>query len=126
MMFYSIADFAEKMGVTPYTLRYYEKEQLIVPSRQTNGHRYYSEHDITWLSFVIKLKETGMPIKQIQQYALLRAKGDSTLEERRKMLLIHRQQVQAELNKWQENLTNLDNKLEYYQQAINNSVHPNT
>ena len=33
-------------------------------------------------SFIKRLKETGMPIKEIKKYAVLRAKGDDTLSER--------------------------------------------
>ena len=32
---------------------------------------------LTWLQFIKRLKDTGMPIKEIQKYAQLRAKGDS-------------------------------------------------
>ena len=34
------------MGTTKDTLRYYEKEELISPSRDDNGYRNYSYEDI--------------------------------------------------------------------------------
>lgn len=37
-----------------------------------------------------RLKDTGMPIKEIRHYAELRAAGDSTLSERMEMLVQHR------------------------------------
>ena len=46
------------------------------------AHRRYSEKDIAWISFIKRLKATGMPIKEIKKYAGLRAEGDATLSER--------------------------------------------
>lgn len=34
------------LGTTKDTLRYYEKEELISPSRDDNGYRNYSHEDI--------------------------------------------------------------------------------
>lgn len=118
MPFYSIGDFAKKADLSPYTLRYYEKEQLLSPKRLENGRRYYTEQDIAWLLFIKRLKETGMPIKEIKQYALLRAEGDSTLQNRMQILQNHRQLVMSKMIQWQENPENLDQKINYYQIAI--------
>lgn len=44
-----------------HTLRYYEKIGLIVAiGRNSNGYRYYSAADIEWISFLKRLKATGM------------------------------------------------------------------
>lgn len=69
---YSIGEFAEKVGLTTYTLRYYEKQQLILPKRDENGRRYYDEVDIKWMGFILHLKGTGMLMSEIQEYVELR------------------------------------------------------
>ncbi|MCL1981388.1 MAG: MerR family transcriptional regulator [Proteobacteria bacterium] len=114
-MNYSIGKFSQMMGVSIYTLRYYEKLGLIVPVRRDNGQRRYSENDVTWLQFIKRLKATGMPIKEIQTYAELRSNGDSTMPQRMEMLVIHRTALKEEIAKLQEHLENLDNKIDYYQ-----------
>jgi len=117
-MGYAIGEFSSITGISIYTLRYYEKENLIVPKRKENGRRFYSDGDITWLQFIKRLKDTGMPIKEIKKYAQLRAKGDSTLVERMKMLEKHRAVLKEEITKMQEHLDNLDDKISYYQSEI--------
>lgn len=117
-MEYTIGEFSAISGISTYTLRYYEKENLIIPRRKDNGRRTYTENDIRWIEFIKRLKDTGMPIKEIQSYAELRAQGDATLEARMEMLVEHRTLLVDEIAAMQENLSKLDNKIEYYQGEI--------
>jgi len=117
-MGYAIGEFSSITGVSIYTLRYYEKENLIVPQRKENGRRFYSDSDVTWIQFIKRLKDTGMPIKEIQKYAELRAMGNATLTERMEMLVNYRSVLKDKIVKLQENLENLDNKIDYYQAEI--------
>lgn len=122
-MNFSIGEFSAIIGLGIHTLRYYEKEKLIIPARRENGRRCYSEDDVRWIQFIKRLKDTNMPIKEIQKYAELRAKGNSTLVERMEMLKKHRIVLEEEIAKSQENLRHLDNKIEYYQTEIDKQ-HP--
>lgn len=121
-MDFSIGEFSAITGLSIYTLRYYEKEKLIVPARRDNGRRCYSEKDVNWIQFIRRLKDTNMPIKEIQKYAQLRAKGNSTLRERREMLMNHRTVLKEQIAGLQENLGHLDDKIEYYQSEIEKSA----
>ncbi|KXT83328.1 Transcriptional regulator, MerR family [Streptococcus sp. DD11] len=85
---YSIGEFSKKCGLSIDTLRYYEKEHLIHCHRQDNNRRYYEESDVAWAQFIIRLKKTGMSIKDMQEYANLRYKGDSTIPQRLKLLFL--------------------------------------
>ena len=50
---YSIRIMASRCGMTPHTLRYYERVGLIQPVwRSRNGHRRYSAQDEEWLKFL--------------------------------------------------------------------------
>ena len=40
---YSISQTAQRFGVEPHTLRFYEKEGIIHPQRSKNGVRVYTE-----------------------------------------------------------------------------------
>ena len=115
---YSIGEFSDIINVSIYTLRYYEKENLINPKRMDNGRRTYSEEDIAWIQFIKRLKETGMSIKEIHKYAELRAVGGATLEKRMEILKNHRCLLQEEIAKASENLNKLDEKIIYYENAI--------
>ena len=113
-MNYSIGDFARLTGLTAHTLRYYEKEGLLEPERKSNGQRFYSEKDLEWVTFIKRLKETYMPLKEIKQYATLRALGDPTLKERQDLLALHRENLIQEMALLQDHLNKLDLKIEYY------------
>lgn len=117
-MKYAIGKFSEMIGLSIHTLRYYEKENLIVPAREDNGRRSYSESDLTWIQFIQRLKDTDMPIKKIKEYAELRAIGDSTMVQRREILQQHKKKLERAMAKFQEHLNNLNSKIEYYDDEI--------
>ncbi|MBC1386364.1 MerR family transcriptional regulator [Listeria innocua] len=88
-MNYTIGAFSREVELSIDTLRYYEKEKLILPKRNEINRRIYDSSDITWINFIKKLKQTGMPIKDIKEYAKLRYLGDKTIEQR--MTLLYKQ-----------------------------------
>ena len=79
---------------------------------------YNSEKDVTWIAFIKRLKETRMPIKEIQEYAKLRAIGDTTMAERMEMLIKHRTDLEDEIMRANENLQKLNEKIDFYRSAI--------
>jgi len=117
-MNYSIGEFSNLTNISIYTLRYYEKENFIIPDRKENGNRCYSEKDVIWIEFIKRLKDTKMPIKEIQKYAALRADGDSTMNERMEMLIKHRIELKEEIAKSKEHLKKLNDKINYYKTEI--------
>ena len=117
-MSYAIGQFSKLTGFTGPTLRYYEQEGLLSVQRDAAGRRIYTEQDVEWLHFIKRLKETGMPIREIRRYAQLRYQGNSTMQERLAMLEEHHQNVLAEQQKLAENLRKLEEKLAFYRQAL--------
>lgn len=113
-----IGEIAEKTRLPESTLRYYEKKQLIRVPRDTGGRRDYQEADIAWIQFIRRLKETGMPLREIQRYAQLRYAGPSTMPERLEMLRQHRSYVLEQWERWDGYLRNLDEKITFYRQAV--------
>lgn len=117
-MKYTIGEFSQITEISVYTLRYYEKENLISPKRLENGQRYYTDKDLSWAIFIKRLKDTDMPIKEIAKYAFLREKGDCTLKSRMDMLIEHRKILQDKIMHMQTNLKNLDDKIDYYKTEL--------
>lgn len=120
-MEYTIGEFSEITGLSVHTLRYYEKEGIIVPSRKVNGRRCYTDQNITWMSLIRRLKDTRMPIKEIRAYAKLRAEGDGTLHARLEMLLQHRSALLGTITALEEHLSKLDEKIDHYREALSNT-----
>lgn len=111
----TISELAKRLEVSPHTLRYYEKIGLIRDVDRVGGRRSYGSQDLEWMQFILRLKETGMPLKQIQRYAQLRYVGDKTLAERKGMLLSHRLDLEINIAKLQSHLVALDRKIEIYE-----------
>lgn len=115
----NVKEFSKHIGINPHTVRYYEKIGLLRNvQRLPNGHRFFSDKDIQWISFVQRLKETGMPLDQIHQYADLRAQGDSTLLARQRLLEAHAKALEESLAKQQHHLEKLSEKIAFYKSAI--------
>ncbi|MGJ3351897.1 MerR family transcriptional regulator [Providencia sp. Je.9.19] len=117
-MNYSISEFANLTGFSTYTLRYYEKEQILKPARQNNNHRFYSDRDVEWIKFIARLKETGMPLKNIKKYAQLREEGNTTVQQRMTLLIEHNDNLEAQLTVLSEHLVSLKQKINHYEQLI--------
>lgn len=118
----SISEASQRTGLSRHTLRYYERAGLIEPiERSTSGRRRYETSDLDWFAFLVRLRQTGMPITQMQQFARLRVGGISTLEQRRELLDEHRRHVEAAIAVQQDHLAALTDKISHYEQLINTS-----
>lgn len=117
-MEYSIGEFSRLTGLGVHTLRYYEHEGLLTPVRDAADRRRYSDKDLAWTEFIKRLKDTGMPIKEIQRYAKLRAVGDATLQERMEMLTEHRKALGRKMELLQENMEKLGDKIQFYRREV--------
>ena len=115
----TIQDVAEATGLSAHTLRYYERVGLIHPiGREENTRRNYTADDIGWIEFLMKLRATGMSIKDMQRYAELQRQGDETLPERVEMLKSLRGHVEARIDELNEHLKLVRYKIEIYSQII--------
>ncbi|WP_061775660.1 MerR family transcriptional regulator [Levilactobacillus senmaizukei] len=111
---YRIGEFSQLVGLSTYTLRYYEDQGLILSQRDDNGVRFYTEHDIRWVGFILHLKGTGMRLNELKRYVKLRAEGDATIGERREMLQRIKNEAEAEIAERQLHLTVLEHKIKWY------------
>jgi DNA-binding transcriptional MerR regulator len=111
----TIAEVAERTGLTRHTLRYYERDGLMLDvSRADSGHRRYSERDLGWIELITKLRATGMPVREVRRYAELVRAGDGNEDERLAILRVHREQVRAQLDTITAYLDAIDMKISYY------------
>lgn len=114
-----IQRFAALTGLSAHTLRYYEKIGLLRPvQRDGNGHRHFTEADVEWVQFIKRLKDTGMALQDIRNYAELRAAGTGTLAQRRALLCTHAQQLEARLALETAHLQRLQEKIAVYDRAL--------
>ncbi|GHI09019.1 hypothetical protein Scel_73400 [Streptomyces cellostaticus] len=115
----TIAQVAERTGLTHDTLRYYEKAGLIERIGRTTGNqRRYQTADLAWLEFLLRLRETGMSIADMQHFARLRSEGDATVADRLAMLREHRAGLADRIRALRRNATALDDKIDHYEQLL--------
>ncbi|MFZ6757445.1 MerR family transcriptional regulator [Undibacterium sp. Ji50W] len=113
----TIQQAAAVTGLTVHTLRYYERIGLLDPvTRQDNTHRLYREEDILWIQFLLKLRTTGLPIRDMLRYAELRRLGNTpdSLSARKDLLQQHTHTVEKTLAELQSNLKVLHQKIAMY------------
>jgi DNA-binding transcriptional MerR regulator len=115
----TISDAARASGLSAHTLRYYERAGLLDPvDRAESGHRRYAEEDLARIQFLTKLRSTGMPIRQIREYAELIRRGEDTHEARLALLEAHRDAVRAQLAETERNLELIDYKIDFYRERL--------
>ncbi|MSD84273.1 MerR family transcriptional regulator [Lactobacillus curvatus] len=119
---YKIGEFAKLVGLSTYTLRYYEDQGLIMPQRDAAGVRFYTIEDVKWVGFILHLKGTGMRITELKRYVQLRAQGDATIEARKALLEKTKAQAEAELAELQANLQVLTHKIDWYDGKLNQTI----
>jgi DNA-binding transcriptional MerR regulator len=119
----TIQEVAKATGLTTHTLRYYERIGLIHPiNREENTRRCYTADDVGWIDFLLKLRATGMSIRDMQWYAELQRRGDETLPERVEMLKSLRDKVEAHMEEMNEHLKLIYYKIDYYQKVVEDQM----
>jgi DNA-binding transcriptional MerR regulator len=112
----SIAEAAERSGLSAHTLRYYERDGLMLTAveRSAGGQRRYTEADLRWVHMLTCLRATGMPIREIRRYAALVRADDGNEHARLEMLRAHRERVLVALREVTEHLGAIDRKIGVY------------
>jgi DNA-binding transcriptional MerR regulator len=111
---------AELTGLSADTLRYYERDGLLLRpvARSSTGHRRYTDQDLQWIRLVTRLRATGMPIRDVRRYAALVRTGSGNEDERLELLLAHRRMVLDQLAEVQGHLEAIDYKIALYEEAV--------
>ena len=69
----NIGDVAERSGLPPKTIRYYEDIGLIRPERGANGYRAFSDADLHRLAFLGRARSLGFSIEDCRALLALYA-----------------------------------------------------
>ncbi len=104
---YTISVVAEQYEIHPQTLRLYEREGLIKPSRSAKGTRYYTEEDIERLELILNLtRDMGVNIAGVEIILNLREKMDQMQREFEHFLQYVRDHIGKEIVTINENSKN--------------------
>ncbi|EAE9116257.1 MerR family transcriptional regulator [Listeria monocytogenes] len=113
-----IKDFAIKTGLSIDTLRSYEEEKLLIPARNEKNYRVYTEEDYCWVQLLLKMKQTGMTITNIKNFAALQKQGDMTLPNRIEILDNHMENLYEQQKDLAETISFVAKKVDGYREKL--------
>lgn len=109
----TISEMARRLRVSPHTLRYYESEGLLCPSRTAGGQRRYREGEHGEIQMLIELREAGMTIAQLR--GLVEAQGAGVSDaERLELLMAHQEELRGQIAFLRRHLRIVEKRIEHH------------
>jgi len=104
--FYMISVVAKSYGIHPQTLRLYEREGLLKPSRTEGNTRLYSEDDLRQLEVILNLtRDLGVNLAGVEIVLNMRRKMEQMQTEMNEFVAYVKDElVRANQEGWQERL----------------------
>jgi MerR family transcriptional regulator/heat shock protein HspR len=95
---YTISVVAERYDIHQQTLRLYEREGLLTPSRSKGNTRLYTEEDIVRLELILSLtRDMGVNLAGVSVILNLRERMDEMQQEFERFLTALREHLASEL-----------------------------
>ncbi|YCH30959.1 Zn(2+)-responsive transcriptional regulator [Erwinia sp. D4-22] len=96
---YRIGELARLADVTPDTIRYYEKENMMdAPARSTGGFRLYNDEDLRRLKFIRHAKRLGLTLDAIRDLLSIRIDPEHhTCQESKNIVQARLQEVETRI-----------------------------
>jgi len=117
-----IGELAQKAGVTPRTIRYYENLGLLSPNeREGKGFRYYTQTELAKLQKIDCLKSLGLTLEEITAVIDLYFEDSTGIRGKQKVLeilQIHLQETDEKIASLKEFRSDLEANITRIQQQI--------
>ena len=92
--YYMISVVARQFEIHPQTLRLYEREGLLRPSRTEGNTRLYSERDLETLSFILSLtRDLGVNLAGVEIILNMRRKLETMQMEMDRFIKVLREEI---------------------------------
>lgn len=113
---YTVKEVSKQLKLSEHTIRFYTDKNLIpMLKRDKNNIRLFDEESINCLIAVKHLRDTGMSIEAIKEYINLCMKGNSTIKERKIIIMKQRNIAEKQLQEAKKRLDYLNKKVELYE-----------
>jgi MerR family transcriptional regulator, copper efflux regulator len=113
MATYRISQLADRVGLRPTALRFYEQAGLLPAQRSESGYRLYGEDAMERLGFINAGKQLGLPLEEIRD--LLQVWQDGLCTDVRQTV---RPMLRARISDAQQRATELDAFIDRLRQAL--------
>ena len=115
---YTPGQVVEKTGFSLDTLRYYEKIGLLESvDRTSGGRRQYRDDDVGWLEMLRCLRDTGMPIARMLEFAEL-TRDEGTIADRITLLEEHDRDIEERIEILVRQREHSRGKIAYYRSEL--------
>ena len=115
----TITEVSKRYGLSPDTLRYYERIGLIPAVHRTSGGvRDYTPSDCEWVEFIKCMRSAGVQVDALAEYVALFQQGDATASARKQILVEQRDRLLKHMTEMQTTLARLDQKIQNYEAAL--------
>ena len=103
--YYMISAVAQKYNIHPQTLRLYEREGLLKPSRTEGNTRLYSEEDLEQLETILSLtRDLGVNLAGVEIILNMRRKIERMQSEVNEFMAYVKQELARGLDDWEARL----------------------
>ena len=103
---YMISSVAEMYGIHPQTLRLYEREGLLKPSRTDGNTRLYSEEDLEQLETILSLtRDLGVNLAGVEIILNMRRKIEAMQHEVNEFMQYVKHEMARGLDDWEQRLS---------------------
>jgi MerR family transcriptional regulator, heat shock protein HspR len=104
--YYMISAVAAKYDIHPQTLRLYEREGLLKPSRTEGNTRLYSEDDLDQLETILSLtRELGVNLAGVEVILNMRRKMERMQQEVNEFMAYVKKELARGLDDWEQRLS---------------------
>lgn len=110
----TISEVSKKYELSEDTLRYYEKIGLLPHPKRKGKNRDYDQTICGWIDFIQCMRKSGLEIAVLKKYVALYYEGDSTIEERKTLLLQQREKLLQKRDAIDATIKKLNYKIENY------------
>ncbi len=103
--YYMISAVAQKYNIHPQTLRLYEREGLLKPSRTEGNTRLYSEEDLEQLETILSLtRDLGVNLAGVEIILNMRRKIERMQSEVNEFMTYVKRELARGLDDWEQRL----------------------
>jgi len=103
--YYMISAVAQKYAIHPQTLRMYEREGLLLPSRTEGNTRLYSDDDLERLETILSLtRDLGVNLAGVEIILNMRAKMEQMQREVNEFMAYVKTELAKGLGDWEQRL----------------------
>ena len=118
-MIYTMMQACKETGMTYQGLKFYCNKGLIPNvKRDSINRRIFGEHDIAWIKSLSCLKNCGLSLQEMKEYAKLCLEGASSIPQRQKILAQKKLQLQEKVAALTASIEYIDKKQEFYDEVL--------